>query len=84
MRHALLSSAIAAGPRGMGCAAATPHLVALASLALILAPSIAGTTLAAIDLAAIATATDEHLRATAGTQKEAARPFAGKSWREEP
>jgi hypothetical protein len=38
----------------------------LAGLALILAPSIVGTVIIAVGLAAIATATDEHLGAAAG------------------
>jgi hypothetical protein len=46
-------------------------LVALAGLALILTPSIVSTAITAVDLAAIATATDKRLSTAAGAQKEA-------------
>jgi high-affinity K+ transport system ATPase subunit B len=59
----------------MNCPASGARLVTLAGLALILAPSIVGTAITAVGLAAIATATDEHLGAAAGAQKEAAGPF---------
>ena len=73
MRHALLPSAITARPQGMGYAPPGTRLVALAGLALPLAPSVLRAALVAVNLAAIAAATDEHLRTTANTQKKADR-----------
>src|SRR5215470_3585254 len=52
------------------------RLVALAGLALILTPRVVGTAITAVDLAAIAAATDKHLGTAAATQKEPPRLFA--------
>jgi len=54
----------------MSDAAAVARLVAPSGRALPLAPRQSGTAASTIDLAAIAAAADEHLRAATGTQKE--------------
>ena len=73
MRHNLLPGAIAPSPRGMDEATAVARLVAPAGGALCAAPGVVGTTSRAVDLAAVAAATDEHLRPAARAQKEARR-----------
>jgi hypothetical protein len=70
MRHILLPCPIATGTQRMDDATVVACLVPLSGRALPLAPSQSGTAAGTIDLAAIAAAADEHLRAATGTQKE--------------
>jgi hypothetical protein len=72
MRHILSPRPIAMGTLCMGHAATAARLIALSGLAQPLAPGDPGTAAGTIDLAAIAAAADEHLRAATGTQKETA------------
>ena len=72
MRHNLLSSAIPPSPGGMDEATAMARLVAPAGGALCAAPGFCCTTSRAVDLAAVAAATDEHLHpGSARTERSA-------------
>jgi hypothetical protein len=73
MRHFIASCTVTASALGMSEAPAATVLIALASFADAGAPGGPCTVGSAIDLTAIAAATNEHLRPAAGTQKEAAR-----------
>jgi len=70
MRHILSPRPIAMGTLRMGNATTAARLVALSGLAQPLAPGDLGTAAGTIDLAAIAAAADQHLRAATDTQKE--------------
>src|SRR5258707_1800395 len=84
MRHILLPCPIATGTQRMDDATAVARLVPLSGRALPLAPRQSGTAAGTIDLAAIAAAADEHLRAATGTQKETGwvcvRPVGLQTW----
>src|SRR5713101_6727946 len=84
MRHILSPRPIAIGTQRMGNATTAARLVALSGLAQPLAPGDLGTAAGTIDLAAIAAAADEHLRAATGTQKETGwvgvRPVGLRTW----
>jgi hypothetical protein len=71
MRHFFLPCAIASGALGMSAAAAQAQLITPCSGALRVAPGQRGTILCAIDVAAIAARTDEHLDAAARAKEEA-------------
>src|SRR5258708_34364316 len=84
MRHILLARSLGTGTQGMSAAAAVARLVPPSGRALPLAPRQSGTAAGTIDLAAIAAAADEHLRAATGTQKETGwvcvRPVGLQTW----
>jgi hypothetical protein len=73
MRHALLSSAIPTGPRGVACAPAFARLIAPAGGALRLPPGVLRTSSTTVDLAPVAAPTDQNLCAAATTQKKSDR-----------
>jgi len=73
MRHFIVARPVAARALGVSQAPMAAALVTLGSFAQAGAAGRLRTAAGAIDLAAIAAATDEHLRPAAGTQEEAAR-----------
>jgi len=79
MRHFLLPRPIAPGPRRMLEAATTARLITATGQALRDPPSLSGAALRTINIAAITTATDQHLGLAKGTEKEARRDGVGLS-----
>ena len=80
MRHFLLSCAIAASSRSVPQATTPARLVTALGRALRNAPRFACTTLAAVDIAAVATRADEYLEPAACAQEQACactNPTAG-------
>ena len=73
MRHFIESCPVTTGALRMGKTSTARVLVTLGRFAQTHAAGRLGTAVGAIDLAAITAATNEHLRPTAGAQKEAAR-----------
>jgi hypothetical protein len=73
MRHALLSSAIPTGPRGVACAPAVARLIAPAGGALRLPSGVLRASSSTVDLAPVAAPTDQNLCAAATTQKKSDR-----------
>jgi hypothetical protein len=73
MRHILLPRPIATGTQRMDDAAAAGRLVAPSGRTLPLAPRQSGTAAGTIDLAAVAAAADEHLRATTHAHEQPGR-----------
>ena len=73
MRHYFLPGAITAHPQGMGPPAGKARLVALGGGSQGLPARPPRAVAAAIDLAAVAAAADDHLAAAAQTQKQPAR-----------
>ena len=73
MRHYFLPGAITAHPQGMGPPAGQARLVALGGCSQGLPARPPRAVAAAIDLAAVAAAADDHLAAAAQTQKQPAR-----------
>jgi hypothetical protein len=71
MRHFFLPRAITSGSLGMFAAATQAQLVALPGGALRIAPGHLGTIPRAVDIAAVAAGTDEHLDAAARAEEEA-------------
>src|SRR6516165_8465343 len=85
MRHFFLPGAIRPGARRMVEPARPRALVAAASSALLGAPGLFGTSLIAVDVAAVATRADQHQDAAACAQIEAPRgmslfPLCTASW----
>src|SRR6516162_9752562 len=72
MRHVFTPS-VAPGPRRMGEAAAPARLITTAGVAQRVSPRRPGTPFAAVNLAAIAMAADQHLGPAAPAEKEPRR-----------
>jgi hypothetical protein len=70
MRHILSPRPVTAGTLRMGNTATAARLVALSGRSQLLSTGDLGTAAGTIDMAAIAAAADEHLRAATRTQKE--------------
>ena len=70
IRHAAASGAISAAPVGMHLPPAFARLVSATGLPLLATPHLRGTLATAVDLAAVASATDNHLVATPEAKKE--------------
>ncbi len=75
MRHVLLSGAPVAGTRRMVEPTAAARLVAPARGALRVTPGFPRAAAGTVNLAAVATAADEHLDLAASAQKQPRRPF---------
>ena len=75
MRHVLLPGTPATATRRMGQATAPACLIALAGRPLGLVPRFLRAAAGAVNLAAVATAADQHLDPAASTQEQAGRPF---------
>jgi hypothetical protein len=73
MRHFFLPGAVGAGARGMVAPAIARALIAPAGGALLAAPGHFGTSLLAVDVAAVATRADQHQGAAARAHIEAPR-----------
>jgi hypothetical protein len=73
MRHYFLPGAIMAHPEGMGPPAGKARLVALGGCSQGLPARLPRAVAAAINLAAVAAAADDHLAAAAQTEKQPAR-----------
>ena len=74
MRHALPPSSIATGPEGVGCTTAVARLIAPASRPLRLPSSFSGASSCTVDLASVATPTDDHLDVAPRAEKEPPSP----------
>jgi hypothetical protein len=70
MRHAVPSSSIAMGPQGVGCTTADARLIAPASPPLHLPSSFSSASSCTVDLASVATPTDDHLDVAPRAEKE--------------
>jgi hypothetical protein len=77
MRHVIFAHPVTTCPHRMIDAAATARLVTATGFALRASAGFPGTVCAAIHLAAIAMAADEHLHATAQAQKQSCRGSVG-------
>jgi hypothetical protein len=84
MRHVFLPGAVGAGARGMVATAITRALVTPAGSTLVAAPGLFGTSLLAVDVAAVATRADHHQDAAACARIEAPRcisfPLSTEPW----